>query len=550
MAIETSLTQERIHYYTSKGYWTGVNLNQFVDRSIARSPDKTAIVDSKTRITYGELGRLRDRIALGFLELGIKRGDVVTVQLPNWAEFVLIHLALERIGAITNPVLPNYRHKEMRYILGKAESVAAVIPYKFRNFDHTEMIKELRPELTDLKHVFVVGDTAPAGTQAFQQFTETPWEDKVSPSVLREFQPDGNEVTLLLFTSGTEADPKGAMHTHNTLMYGTLALAKELGMTSDDVVFEPSPIVHATGIEWGVRQALTQGSKLVLQDIWDPEEALRLVGAEACTYTIGATPFAHQMVTSPKLPKYDLRTFRYFLSGGAPIPRALVGEVKAKMGCQLLSVYGMTEHFISTACRPEDPQEKISSTDGRPMPGVEIRIYDDNRRELPIGQEGELACRGPNVFVGYFKDPERTKATFNKEGFQFSGDTCVMDTDGFIRVVGRKKDIIIRGGMNISPAEVENLLYTHPKIQDIAIVAMPDERMGEKACAYVVPKPGETLSFDEMVAFLKEKKLATYKLPERLEVVQELPMTASGKVQKYLLRDDIARKLGLRPLIK
>lgn len=550
MRFKTTLTRRTIRTYTSQGYWRGLTLNTYLDRAVARHPDKVAIVDPKGRVTYAELGRMVERLALGFLALGIQKGDVVTVQLPNWAEFVFIHLALTRIGAVTNPLLPIYRHRELTYMTGLAESVAIVIPAEFRRYDYPQMLADIRGDLPKLKYAFVVGGTARPGMMPFAEFMATPWEEKFPKGHLGQFQFDGNDVTLLQFTSGTVAN-KGLMHTHNTMLFGNEAVARILGLSADDVVFMPSPLGHATGFEWGMRIAIFLGAKLVLQDIWDPQEACRLIAQEGCTYTLGATPFVHELVNVPDVKRYDLRHFRYFACAGSPIPRELGREALDKLGILLLGAYGMTEHFVSTIARPGDPPEKLWGTDGRPLDGVEVEVFDDAReRILPAGEMGELACRGPNVGVGYFCDPQRTRETFRKDGWQFSEDYATKDEAGFIRIVGRKKDMIIRGGINISPTEIEDILYTHPKVFQAAIVAMPDQRLGEKACAYIVPRRGEIFTFEEMVAFLKEKKVATYKLPERLELVDELPMTPSGKVRKNVLREDIARKLGLRPLIK
>ncbi|MFH1479688.1 MAG: AMP-binding protein, partial [Pseudomonadota bacterium] len=271
--------------------------------------------------------------------------------------------------------------------------------------------------------------------------------------------------------------------------------------------------------------------------------ACRLIEREGCTYTLAATPFAVDLVKLKDVSKYDLRTFRIFGCGGAPIPSELAKEMEEKIGCKLIPIYGETEHFISTAVWASDPFEKIVGSDGCPWPGQEVEIFDDNRKMLPVGETGEIAIKGPGVASGYYKKPEHTRETFTESGWQFSGDLAVKDKDGYIRIVGRKKDIIIRGGFNISPSEVEDLLFTHPKIRNVSIVGMPDERLGERNCVYVIPKEGETVTLEDIVTFLREKKLAAQKLPERVEIVKEFPMTLSGKVQKYLLREDIAKKL-------
>jgi len=540
---DTIYTQEDIDRYYAEGYWTGETMIDILDKHVKNYPDKIALVDKKERVTFKELDAITTRIAIGFLELGIQKGDVISIQLPNWNEFVYAHLAADKIAAVTNPIIPYYRQKELIYELSLTDSVALIIPSFFRKFDYTSMIPDILPQTPGLKNIFVVGEPVPEGMLSFQEFMEKPWEEKYPEDYIKQFRPKGTDVFLMLFSSGTTAEPKGIIHINDNVMYDLKMITRHLGLSSVDVVFVPSPIAHGTGFQWGFRQALFLGAKCVLMETWDPEGACKLIEEEDCSYIFAATPFAVDLVKLKNLPKYNLKTFRLFACAGAPIPSELAKQMEAKMGCKLLPCYGESEHFASTACFACDPFEKIVGSDGYPIPGQELEIFDDNRNILPVGEIGEIAVRGPGVSGGYYKRPKETRETFTESGWQFSGDLAVKDKDGYIRIVGRKKDIIIRGGFNISPSEVEDLLFTHPKIQNVTIVGMPDERLGERGCAYVIPKEGETVTLEEIAAFLKEKKLAIQKLPERLEIVKEFPMTLSGKVQKYLLREEIAKKL-------
>jgi len=540
---DTILTKEIIDKYVSEGSWTGETLVDYLDRAVKLNPDKIAVVDKKERVTYGQLDLITTRIACGFLEFGIKKGDVVAVQLPNWIEFVYTHLALNKIGAITSPVIPYYRQNELIYELGLTDAIALVIPSEFRGFDYTSMIPDLREAVSSLKHCFVVGDRVPEGATPFNELREKRWEDSYSEEDIKRFRPKGTDVDVLLFSSGTTAEPKGILHTHDDMICVNRTLNRVLGLSSVDVVLVPSPVSHGTGLQWGVRQSIMLGAKMVLQEIWTAEEGCRLIEEEGCTYIFAATPFIRDLVEFEDRSKYDIRSLRIFASAGAPIPREL-GIQAEKVGFKLVSSYGASEHFVSISCYPSDPPEKIYETDGIAIPGVEAGIFDESRKQLPPGETGELAVRGPIIACGYYKRPEWSEATFTKEGWQFTGDLAVKRSDGYIRIVGRKKDIIIRGGFNISPREIENILLAHPKIQDVSIVGMPDKRLGERSCAYVIPKQGvPTITLEEVVSFLKDKKLAMQKLPERLEIVSEFPMTAAGKVQKYLLREAIANKL-------
>jgi cyclohexanecarboxylate-CoA ligase/acyl-CoA synthetase len=351
----------------------------------------------------------------------------------------------------------------------------------------------------------------------------------------------GDDVSSLIFTSGTESKPKGVMHSHNTMMYGTLFMAKMQGLTDQDVIWAPSPLGHGTGFLWGLRQALTLGAKLVMQDIWDAEEALRLIEEERCTFTLTATPFATMLVDTPSVGKRDSSSLRVFASAGAPIPRQLGLDAQEKLGTLLIGMWGMSECFVGSASAPGDTEDKLWGTDGKAVPGGELAIFDETRtRMLPPGEHGELATRGPHVALGYFKDPERTRETFSPDGWLFSNDLATIDADGYIRIVGRKKDIINRGGLKISAREMEELLLQHPGVKAAAIVGVPDARLGEKSCVFVIPREENAPTMAELLAFLEERGVAKYKLPEFMVSVKGFPMTPSGKIQKFVLRDGIA----------
>jgi len=550
MFIETNLTDKRIREYTSKGYWEHMTVGDYLDENIKKYPNKIAIVDPKgRRVTYKELGRMVNRIALGFLKMGIKKGDIISVQLPNWIEFEYTYFALSKIGAIMNPLAATYRQNEVYYILKFSESKAVIITDEFRHFNYLKMMEEVKPKLPSLQHIFVIGESIPSGMLSFSEFTARCWEDECELKTLEQNKPNANDILVLMYTSGTEAEPKGVLHTHNTIIFGEKSFAQALEISAEDTCFMASPISHASGFAHGVNLPMIVGGKTVLLDIWDPEDALKLIEKEKCTFSMGATPFVRMILDCPNLHKYDISSMRCYLCGGAPIPREMVTE-SSKIGLKVLAVYGLTESIPHTVNRLNDPPEKIYGTDGKPCPGIEVKIVDDNLKELPIGETGEEASRGPNICVGYFKQPEINKKSFDEEGWFYSGDLCRMDKDGYIIVEGRKKDIIIRGGQNISVKEIEDLLYNHHKIGNVAIVAMPDRRMGEKACAFVIPKAGESITLEEVVSFLSEKKVAKFKLPERIEVVGEFPTTPSGKIQKYLLRKDLTQKIEMEERTK
>lgn len=536
MGFETTLTPETIRNYRASGAWTDYPLLAALDAAARRSPHKTAIVaPDGTRLSYAEVVAKSEAVARNLHAIGIGVGDVVSVQLPNCAELVLLHIAALRLGAVTNPLLTNYRSKELAFILKFAGSKVCVIPDRYRGFDFQAMYAALRPSLPFLAAVYVHGEPSMPGVTPLSVLLEP-----ATGTPLSQRDVDCNAVSLLAFTSGTESNPKGVMHSENTMMYGTLTMARLLGLDADDVVWTPSPMSHGTAFQWGLRQSITIGGTLVLQDIWDPAEGIRLIERERCTFTLAATPFAAMLLECPEIGRHDLSSFRIFACAGAPIPEQLGDNFRKRIGCTLIGMWGMTECFVGSASPPGDSDHHLWLTDGQAMPnGAELAIFDEARsRILPPGEPGELATRGPHVALGYFNDPERTARTFSKDGWLFSNDLATISEDGYIRLVGRMKDIINRGGLKISAREIEEMLLAHGAFSSVAVVAVPDARLGEKSCAFVIERPGHRLGLREVTAYLEAKGVAKYKLPEAFVSLDAFPMTASGKIQKFQLRDD------------
>lgn len=548
MKIRTRLEKEYIEKYTKEGYWINKTLSEYLDEAVEKYPDKEAVVDRDKRVTYLQLGQMVDRMALGLLGLGITRGDVVSFQLPNWLEAVVIHHAVAKIGAITSPILPIYRSTEVKYMLEHSESSLLIIPREFRRFDYINMIDELRKELPALKHILVIGrNKLPEGMLSFEEFMETKWEDRGDPMGLKRIKPDPNEVMLIMFTSGTEAEPKGVLHTYNTLGHECRSSIDAWQLREDDVLLIGNPVTHIGGLLHGLEMPQMLKAKLVLMDIWNPDRAIEIIEKERCTFATGATPFLLGIIQSPALVEHDLSSLRSFPCGGAGVPPSAIRDFASRFpACHVGRGYGSTEYPTVSVNFLDEPLDKASERDGIPVLGTEVKIVDDKGREVPIGVSGEIVVRGPECFVGYL-NPELNKIYFDKDGWFHTGDLGRIDEDGYVEVTGRKKDIIIRGGENISAKELEDVLFTHPDIDEVAIVGMPDPIMQEKVCAYVIPKPGRTITFDELVSFLQRKNIAKQKFPERLEIVDKFPMTASGKVQKFILRQDIRKKLGEEP---
>ncbi len=545
-AVETTLTSERIREMAAAGYWRNETLAQYLDRWASARPEQVAIVDGAGRYTWKELARVVERIAHGLRSVGVEPGSAISCQLPNWNEFILVALAASRLGAILNPIPPIYRGRELRFILNLLESRVLVIPEAFRAFSYVEMVAGFRPDVPRLEHVFVARGTAGPGMRSFAELTTTAWEVREGRRPLPGIDP--NEATEVIFTSGTTGEPKGVMHTSNTALSIVYPVIERLAFTEREVILMSSTFGHQTAYLYGLCLLLLLGAKGVWLDIWNAEEAARLIEAEGVTFTMGATPFLQDLTYSPAVERRKTSSLRVFISAGAPIPRKLVEDARRRLDCVISAGWGMSENGLVTCNGLTDPEEKVFATDGAPLPGMELRVVDDARRPAPSKTDGNLLVRGHAQFVGYLKRPELTAASHTPDGWFMTGDRAVLDPDGYVSISGRTKDIIIRGGENIPVAEIENLLFAHPKIINVAIVAMPDPRLQERACAFVIPKSGETLTLAEVVRYLETQEVARQKFPERLEIIGEFPMTASGKIQKFRLREMVAAKLGLPPV--
>lgn len=546
MPADTLLTPERAAAMKAAGWWKDETLDVYLDRWATTRPGKAAVVDGESRLTWQELARAVERVAHGLGAAGVEPGMVVACQLPNWNEWVILALAALRLGAVLTPIPPTYRAHEVRFILSCVEARAFVIPARFRGFDYVAMVEELRPDTPALREVFVCRGTPGAGMRPFAWLTGTAWEAREDRRPLPGTAPDA--VSEVIFTSGTTGEPKGVMHTSNTALSIIHPLIDRLAFSERDVALMSSTFGHQTGFLYGYCLTLLLGSTGVWLDVWNAEEAARLIEAEGVTYTMGATPFLQDLTCSPAVERRDLSSLRLFISAGASIPRALVRDARRRLRCAISAGWGMTENGLVSCNGLDDPEEKVCGTDGKPLPGMDLLVVADDGRPLPPGAEGDLLVRGHSQFVGYWRRPEFTREAHTPDGWFRTGDRASLDADGYVTITGRAKDLIIRGGENISVAEVENLLYAHPKVRSVAVVAMPDPRLGERACAFVIPAPGATVTLEELVSYLESRRVARHKFPERLEVVSEFPMTPSGKVQKFRLREAIARKLGMDPV--
>lgn len=455
MEFETLLTNEYIEAY--QDYWPNKTILDYLQHAIQQHPNKTAIVDKKSRYTYKEVGRLVDRVALGLLQYGMKKGDVISIQLPNWNEFIILHLAATRIGVITNPLIPIYRDREIDYMVKMTEAKMIVVPESFRQFDYPEMISRLRDGWPNMEVVFVLGEAKFDNMESLCVLFDYPWENENNMEQLNEISIDPNDVTEIIFTSGTTGNPKGVMHTHNTLCVSTNYWIDRLQLESKDVMFMASTFAHQTGFGYGVRLPIHLGGTGIYQDIWNPHELLDLIPKEKITFTAAATPFLQDILQIEGIEDLELDTFRIFVALGAPVPRAIVRTAKDKVKFRIIAGWGQSENGLVTLTSLNDSDERLVETDGFAFPGMEVKIVDDQFNPLPENQEGLLISKGPAQFVGYFKQMEITKEEHYR-GWFITGDRAMMDQEGYIRITGREKDIIIRGGENIPVAYIENVL--------------------------------------------------------------------------------------------
>ena len=543
MEFDAVLIAPRRAAMRAAGLWPDRTINQTLDAAVARHPERLALVavasesGQSVRWTYRELARMADRVAVGLYRLGVRAGDVVACQLPNGWPFTLLYLACSRIGAVMNPMMPIFRARELKFMLAHGEAKVFICPQRFRSFDHGQMGLALKAELATLQHVLAIGGEGPDSFEA--RLTQPEWErDADAGAILSQQRPGPDDVTQLIYTSGTTGEPKGVMHTANTLFANILPYAQRLGLGEQDVVLMASPMAHQTGFMYGLMMPIILGARAVLLDVWDAGRAAELIRAEGCSFTMASTPFLTDLARTVQQSGQGVPTLRTFLCAGAPIPGPLVEQARAALGATVISAWGMTENGAVTTTLPDDPPERAVHTDGKPLPGVEIKIADIDDSALPPGQTGRLLLRSASNFGGYLKRPQ-FHAT-DAEGWFDTGDLARQDSGGYIRITGRSKDVIIRGGENIPVIEIESLLYKHPAVQQVAIVAYPDERLGERACAVVVPKPDQTLTLEQMIAFLKAQQVALQYIPEKLQLREAMPTTPSGKIQKFRLRQDMA----------
>ncbi|UVO53668.1 AMP-binding protein [Sphingomonas sp. SUN039] len=530
--------------YRAEGHWRDATLVDAAQAAVADAPDRVLLVEGETRLTRAEAWDRALRLAAFFRTRGLKPGDVVSLQLPNWTETAIIALAARMSGLIINPIPPIYRESELGYILGNCRAKMIFVPEVFRKHDHVATIAGLRAALPDLRDVVVVrGDIVQTkGTQDWHTALSHPPIDDADLPII-----DPASVMMAMYTSGTTGRPKGVLHTHYSFDNRVRAMGEAWGIGPGDTVFMPSPVTHITGAFWAFDMPWVRGCASVLIDVWNAEDGIRCIVDNRCTVSGGATPFLQQFLDLARDRPDALASLRLFFCGGTTVSPSLIREASDTFpGCLFFRAYGSTEMTcVTLGIQNRSQADMGAETDGLVRYPAEVRLVDADDTPVPAGEEGEILARGPGLFAGYL-DPADNDGNFDDDGFFRMGDLGRVVHGDYLVITGRKKDIIIRSGENISPKEVEDVLGTHPAIAEVAIVAMPSAATGEKGCAFIICRPDHAIDLPGIKTFLDSAGLARQKFPEHLVLVDDLPRVPSGKVKKDVLRTR-ARELSQGP---
>nr|WP_111646652.1 long-chain-fatty-acid--CoA ligase [Anoxybacillus vitaminiphilus] len=515
-----------------------LSVQDVLEHSFRLVPEKEAAYDGYKRITYKELKNNVEYIASALSQLGIKKGDRVIACLPNWNEFLMIYFSVARIGAILIPCNPRYRTEELVYILENSKAKAAFLMEEFHHIDIFEPYLSRTKNSDQLKHIFTVRFKK-EGHYSFDELIEL-GRSVPAPSVEIDATED---VFTILYTSGTTGKPKGAMLTHQNVIYSAKATAESMKCTKNDVFLIAVPVFHVFGMVPGILTAISVGAQMVFMEKYKAEEALKIIEQEKITVHHGVPTMFILELNHPNFNQYDLSSLRTGIIAAAPCPEEVVKKIRTEMGCDILVSYGLTESSAAVTITSFDDTDYVrSETVGKAIPGAEVKIVDANRKEVGIGEVGELACRSLGVMKGYYEMPEKTREVIDEEGWFYTGDLATIDEKGYVRIVGRKKEMIIRGGYNIYPREIEEIFYKHPSVLEVAVIGLPDTVLGEISCAVIKLKPHHIEDEQSMKAYIKDK-VADYKIPDRIVFLEELPTTASGKIKKITLQKIIEEKL-------
>jgi 2,3-dihydroxybenzoate-AMP ligase len=540
----TPYKEEDAQKYNSCRWWSGLTFGDILDRAADIHPEKEAFVDRKTRLTYGEAREKTNKLAIGLMDLGIQPLDRVLVQLPNWNEFVFAYFALQKIGAITVLLIDRYRQLEINNLIGLTGATSWIVASRYKKTDYVPIINDVLKEHPELVNVITVrGDRDQIPFSSLERLIQEAELTEDNLSQLAGRQPDPMQVAHMGPTGGTTGAPKIVPRTHNSLINGIEYCSKSWDQGNEDINLIAGPIGHDLTFSKGFIGSIITLGKIIFLDSTDDQELCETIEREKVTSIIWVPTLAQRMLQYNDLDKYDLSSLKKMHSAGGTSHPDLVRDVTERLKMKFYNGYGGTEG-MTTITRTTDDLKTICTTVGRPTcPYDTYKVVDKEGNELPPNTQGELVLKGPGVFTGYYNNPEENKRAFTEDGFFRTGDVATIDEKGYITLTGRIKEMINRGGESISATEIERLINRHPDVAAVAVIPMPDPIMGERVCAYIQPKAGTQLSFDEMISFLKEQKASVLQLPERIEFIDTMPYTGAEKLDKKSLRKDIEKKL-------
>ena len=526
----------------------GLTFGQMLQEMAERYPEHTAIIFQNQQYTYREFQAAVDSFALALFDLGLTRGDKLGLLLPDWPEYSIALYACAKMGVVVSPMNPIYRRMEVLTVLNHLEAKALIIPEEWRDFRFVDLLREIRPQIPSLQHVIVKGKPG-EGMLSFQDLLSQDWQRKFGPGFLEKYLQDhpveADDLLEIAYTSGTTGRPKGVMETHNTRMLHSVGIAERMKASDKDVWLNMTPLFHTTGNCVVQHTAFLTGGTLILLGRYSTEASLRELERCKATIAVGVPTMFIDLMNHPNFGKTAVSSLRFALFTGAPMPPKVALQIVERFQCGILQGDGTTECGSNVLSLPESPIELIAESPGPPLAvGNEVKVVDpQTNRIVPVGVLGEICHRGPTNFLGYYKDPELTTGAVDEKGWFHSGDLGTMDEGGNLRLKGRIKDMIVRGGENIYATDVESILYTYPKVKECQVVGYPDERLGEKTLACIIPrKAGDRVTREEIYEFMKDKT-AKFKIPDQVITLEDFPRTASGKVQKFKLREMAAQKL-------
>jgi fatty-acyl-CoA synthase len=530
----------------------GETIGAFFDKQVEAFRDREALVvrHQNVRWSWGELGRRVDDLAAGLTTLGLERGDRIGIWSPNNAEWTLTQFATAKAGLVLVNVNPAYRRAELEYAMNKVECKALILAPALKTSNYLEIVAELVRDrkLPQLKHVIRLGNEKTPGMLNFDDVAKA--GSNAERVKLAELGPklQFDDAINIQFTSGTTGYPKGATLSHHNILNNGYFVAEGLKLTPKDRLCIPVPLYHCFGMVMGNLGCLTHGSTMVYPaEAFDPLATLQTLAEERCTALYGVPTMFIAQLDHPEFDRFDLKSLRTGIMAGSPCPIEVMKRVQSRMNMHEVTIaYGMTETSpVSTQCATDDPVEKRVATVGQVLPHIEIKIVDAEGKAVPRGETGEFCTRGYSVMKGYWNDAEKTNEAIDSGGWMHTGDLATMDRDGYVNIVGRLKDMVIRGGENVYPREIEEFLYRHPKVQDVQVIGVPDAKYGEEICAWIKLRDGQSATPDEIREFCKGQ-IAHYKIPRYIEFVSDFPMTITGKIQKFVMREQTIGKLGLK----